>query len=1037
MEGLLILLLIVLPLTWTILLFVITSQNSNGFGELNKTLQELLKRLDRQSERLDKLNSDLNSLRSSSDMPSRTDHSLPADILPELGAPPPLPDQPLSEPQPLTEPDLPAPPYFESETPDEQSNDIHRPGFESAQSDQIYQAHTTTPAPEQSRPEMGGAVPPDAENSIAETPFEKILTAAEAETGTTAAAPVMPAHTSVPEAAAEPGKWRLLLRGAFDFLARDGHFWVAAGVLVLFLGASFLVRYTIALGWFTPAMRLMSTFVVGLALTAAGILVRHKRQSWALAVQGCGLGLMYLTLVGSVRVYDLLGQAPALSLMTVLVIVTSLLALWQNAQVVAHLGLAAAFAAPLLVSTGQNNYVGLFAFYTLINLGIIAMCLVRPWRRLYLTGFGLTFGIFSTWVAKWYQPWMFNDSVPFLVIFYLLYVFIGLSTASGDGLVSEESPKASRRFPKLRTDLTLTVLAPVLFLSLIASMAAKPYILSIAATAAGFLYLTVGLVLRNKYFPPLTARLIFWQSLICLNLGLAVFLFDYGSIWGPLHQWTIMSLTWSLEGALLCYTGSSRAKADSRVFGLISLGLSGLFTAFSLLLDFNSSITEAGSQFFVCAVVLGGACIHAAWSRLKFNQAPGSDFNWHPALLITGISVWAAAISLEWLRFYVEAEVSRLEFAWNWLLLAGSVFSLGLWCLARRVPLLLTVGRQNPENVPPPPLLVTAQSIVLIPVVIKAAAYLGRLFFTGNSAIYLSQPAMGIFAWAAVFTVQALAISQARAYRQARLRANIWGAALVVILANLLSVAALHFSRQILWQKYIMLLPVLAGLIIISWPPKKSVFKDRGFLKPLMMVLIFLAGCRYLAMIPDAASLTGFLPYLPLLNSADLLQAACCVLPLVALYKYADQYRLAWRKKIPYVLGAALFIWLNLILGRAVHHYANVSYGGGLFYSTYFQAASALVWGLAGIGTMITGHRAGRRTQWILGAALMALDLLKIFFIDLSNAGTVARIVSFVAVGLLLILVGYFAPLPPSSSEDDENDETANNVAHDEADFGA
>jgi uncharacterized membrane protein len=41
----------------------------------------------------------------------------------------------------------------------------------------------------------------------------------------------------------------------------------------------------------------------------------------------------------------------------------------------------------------------------------------------------------------------------------------------------------------------------------------------------------------------------------------------------------------------------------------------------------------------------------------------------------------------------------------------------------------------------------------------------------------------------------------------------------------------------------------------------------------------------------------------------------------------------------------------------------------------------------------------------------------KLFFVELSNRGGLARIVSFIGVGGLLLVVGYFAPLPPKRAE--------------------
>jgi uncharacterized membrane protein len=53
------------------------------------------------------------------------------------------------------------------------------------------------------------------------------------------------------------------------------------------------------------------------------------------------------------------------------------------------------------------------------------------------------------------------------------------------------------------------------------------------------------------------------------------------------------------------------------------------------------------------------------------------------------------------------------------------------------------------------------------------------------------------------------------------------------------------------------------------------------------------------------------------------------------------------------------------------------------------------------------------RELWIAGAILLGLVIVKLFTVDLADIGTVARIVSFMGVGLLLLVIGYFAPLPP------------------------
>ena len=116
----------------------------------------------------------------------------------------------------------------------------------------------------------------------------------------------------------------------------------------------------------------------------------------------------------------------------------------------------------------------------------------------------------------------------------------------------------------------------------------------------------------------------------------------------------------------------------------------------------------------------------------------------------------------------------------------------------------------------------------------------------------------------------------------------------------------------------------------------------------------------------------------------------------------------------PAVAGVAAWFLVTMVVARTVHHWAGVPYDvESLAESTTFHSSLAIVWGLAGLAAMIVGARALRRSVWLAGAALMAVVVAKLFIVDLGNTDTLARVVSFLGVGLLLLVVGYFAPVPP------------------------
>jgi uncharacterized membrane protein len=84
-----------------------------------------------------------------------------------------------------------------------------------------------------------------------------------------------------------------------------------------------------------------------------------------------------------------------------------------------------------------------------------------------------------------------------------------------------------------------------------------------------------------------------------------------------------------------------------------------------------------------------------------------------------------------------------------------------------------------------------------------------------------------------------------------------------------------------------------------------------------------------------------------------------------------------------------------------------------LLADTEVQAALTIFWTLLALGTKLWANRTGLRVVWFVGAGLMAVVVAKLFLVDLVHVGTLARIVSFLVTGGLMLVIGYFSPLPP------------------------
>ena len=89
-----------------------------------------------------------------------------------------------------------------------------------------------------------------------------------------------------------------------------------------------------------------------------------------------------------------------------------------------------------------------------------------------------------------------------------------------------------------------------------------------------------------------------------------------------------------------------------------------------------------------------------------------------------------------------------------------------------------------------------------------------------------------------------------------------------------------------------------------------------------------------------------------------------------------------------------------------------------LWHSTLAQAALSLLWTIIALAVMVFANRRAARTGWIAGATLLGVVVIKLFVVDLSRISGIERIVSFIGVGLLLLLIGYLAPVPPARKEE-------------------
>jgi len=160
------------------------------------------------------------------------------------------------------------------------------------------------------------------------------------------------------------------------------------------------------------------------------------------------------------------------------------------------------------------------------------------------------------------------------------------------------------------------------------------------------------------------------------------------------------------------------------------------------------------------------------------------------------------------------------------------------------------------------------------------------------------------------------------------------------------------------------------------------------------------------------------LAFVPVLNPLDLAIGAVFVLVAVWLRAAGEHGLAPWlrtaRSGLIAAAGAGAFVWVNGTLLRSLHHWAGLPFAlEPMLSSRLVQASFSILWTLLAVASMVLATRRALRPLWVIGAGLMGVVVAKLFLIDLSGIGTVERIVSFIGVGLLMLLLGYLSPVPP------------------------
>ncbi len=766
---------------------------------------------------------------------------------------------------------------------------------------------------------------------------------------------------------------------------RGGNTLTRVGVIVLFFGVAFLLKYFAELVTIPIELKLAGVALVGAALCVLGAHLARARPGYGLSLQGAGAGMLYLTTFAAFRLYEVLPAPVAFALLVAVAAFTVWRATRADSQALAGLAIAGGFLAPFLVSTSAGTPLVLFGYFAVLNAVIFALAWVRAWRALNVLGFVFTFALGLFWGERFYRPEHFAVVEPFLVLFFAFYVAIAVLHAT-------KSPLQA----KAPVDAVLVFGVPLVGFALQAALVRDiRYGAAWSALVAAAVYGVLAVALFRRQEPGL-------RLLARAFLVLAIIFATIAIPFAADPQWT--SAWWALEAAAVYWIGCRQRQRFARAFALLlQVGAAAAFVAADL---------DAGPRPFLNASFLGTTLIALAALATAFvadrhrDDVTANERALIPVLVVWGLAWWFGGGVLELRRTLPQREEANAILAFVVASVAGA------WVLQRmlRWPRLAHCGA------------------VLLPAIVLAALVDWERMHTSLLAYgWLVFPAAWVAQWRVLRLADAL---RPDAGTEATRPSNVAAYLKHAHTASALALVAWlgweasewvgrYFAVGTVWIACAAAWPAIGYLWLAAratrwqgWPLRD--YRDAYASSAGTAIAAFLVVWFAIVNVVSPG-LAAPLPYVPVANPLDVTLIAA----LAALFTWARAVPQVAERTLYRWWGAAVFVLVNAIVFRTVHQWLDVPWRlSSLLASKPLQAALTLTWTVTALPLMLLANKRGIRPLWMVGVGLLAVVVVKLFIVDLAALSGLPRVIAFLGAGALLLVIGYLAPLPPAERGD-------------------
>ena len=404
------------------------------------------------------------------------------------------------------------------------------------------------------------------------------------------------------------------------------------GILVFVIGVGFFVKYAIDKDWINETLRTVLGFLTGSALLVVAERLQKKYRTFSSLLAGGAFAVFYLTVAIAFHFYHLFPQTVAFIILIVITLFMSILSVLYDRRELAIISLVGGFLAPFIVSSGDGNYMVLFTYISILNLGMFGLSIYKKWGELPVIAFVFTYLVMGLFLLTGYSTGTAIISVhlfAFATLFYFIFLLPILS------ILRIEAIKKNRGLLLvIITNNFIYLLLGILFLRNMELAFKSEGLLSLFIAIIN-LVLVIWLRMSKKDY----------KFLIYAMLGLVL---TFVSITIPIQlDGNYITLFWAAEMVLLLWL---YVKSKIWIYERATLVLMGL-TLISYLMDVSAVILSSSSSDTVflnssfatslfVGLAAGAFALMMGHYRSLFSESRCLRYvPWNPVMLLTSAAI--------------------------------------------------------------------------------------------------------------------------------------------------------------------------------------------------------------------------------------------------------------------------------------------------------------------------------------------------------------------------------------------------------------